>query len=280
MAEYYGGVTKVYADLKIPKSLVTTKGDLIAALGSNNPSRLGIGSDGKVLTAFAAESLGVKWGLVATKFTPTTPATPCWYGGLAGNSSFEAQIDGTPEGSVFYYKNELRESSLPGYTAGTPWGRVRLRNITRNNSSYIIFAEPTSKMIILASSQPTWKDNDVITIGSATCVVTGGYTYSRFFDLYFVAVVPSTAFAAVLEMSNDEKSGASSGRQNSLGCHPYETYNYGKKLTLLASAAYQTNFTEVIVPVVSRTICIALGEEEDINASGSQVQLQVRGYWE
>ena len=39
------------ADAAIPKSLVTTKGDIIAATASATPARLGVGSNAQVLTA-------------------------------------------------------------------------------------------------------------------------------------------------------------------------------------------------------------------------------------
>lgn len=45
----------------LPKSLMTTKADLIVASGSATPARLGVGADGQVLTADAAQTLGVKW---------------------------------------------------------------------------------------------------------------------------------------------------------------------------------------------------------------------------
>lgn len=47
--------------LAILKSLVTTKGDIIAATGSAAPVRVGVGSNGQVLTADSGASAGVSW---------------------------------------------------------------------------------------------------------------------------------------------------------------------------------------------------------------------------
>lgn len=44
----------------VSNSLVTTKGDLIVR-DSSAPARLGVGTNGHVLTADSAETLGVKW---------------------------------------------------------------------------------------------------------------------------------------------------------------------------------------------------------------------------
>lgn len=46
----------------VDKSLLTTKGDILAATGSGALARVGVGADGKVLEADSAQTPGVKWG--------------------------------------------------------------------------------------------------------------------------------------------------------------------------------------------------------------------------
>lgn len=52
---------KAYADGKIAKSTATTKGDVLVATGSGVVTRLGVGTDGQVLTADSAQTEGVTW---------------------------------------------------------------------------------------------------------------------------------------------------------------------------------------------------------------------------
>lgn len=49
------------ADAAIPKSTVTTKGDLIVATASGTVTRVGVGTNDFVLTADSAQASGVKW---------------------------------------------------------------------------------------------------------------------------------------------------------------------------------------------------------------------------
>lgn len=48
-------------DGKVDESVATTKGDLFAATASATIARLGVGTNGQVLTADSAEATGMKW---------------------------------------------------------------------------------------------------------------------------------------------------------------------------------------------------------------------------
>lgn len=56
-------VTNLVSDLaaKVPLSTATTKGDILAATASATIARVGVGSDGQVLTADSAQTPGIKW---------------------------------------------------------------------------------------------------------------------------------------------------------------------------------------------------------------------------
>jgi hypothetical protein len=61
---YLDGVTsaiQTQINAQIPKSIVTTKGDILVATGSGTIVRQGVGTDGQVLVADSAQADGVNW---------------------------------------------------------------------------------------------------------------------------------------------------------------------------------------------------------------------------
>jgi hypothetical protein len=62
--------TTTALNLKVDKSTATTKGDILAATAASTITRIGVGTDGQILTADAASAPGVKWAAA-----PTAPVT-------------------------------------------------------------------------------------------------------------------------------------------------------------------------------------------------------------
>jgi hypothetical protein len=60
------------ADGAISKSIVTTKGDLIAATGAGAVARVGLGTNGYILTADSTQSAGIKWAAATAEIPSQT----------------------------------------------------------------------------------------------------------------------------------------------------------------------------------------------------------------
>jgi hypothetical protein len=73
------------ADGAIPKSLVTTKGDIIVATASATPARLGAGSNSQVLTADSTTATGLRWTTPATTALIFNAQTGTTYSLVAGD---------------------------------------------------------------------------------------------------------------------------------------------------------------------------------------------------
>lgn len=56
---------KTQIDAQIPDSLLTTKGDIIAASATSTPARLAVGTNGQILTADSTAATGIKWATVS-----------------------------------------------------------------------------------------------------------------------------------------------------------------------------------------------------------------------
>ena len=60
---------------KTDKATLTTKGDLYAATAASTPARIGVGTDGQVLTAASAQSTGVNWTTLTAASVGAIPTT-------------------------------------------------------------------------------------------------------------------------------------------------------------------------------------------------------------
>jgi hypothetical protein len=94
------------ANAAIPKSTVTTKGDIIAATASATVTRVGAGTNGFILTADSAEAAGIKWAAAASQipsqagnageYLKTDGTTATWEPAIATlNLTFNAQTGTT-----------------------------------------------------------------------------------------------------------------------------------------------------------------------------------------
>jgi hypothetical protein len=106
-----GGLTASLA-AKVDASTATAKGDLLAASGAATIVRVGVGSNGQVLTANGAAASGMSWqtpsandqwhvpGLVGDGVTDDGPAIQAVLSGLGvtGNHSYEIIVELPPSG--------------------------------------------------------------------------------------------------------------------------------------------------------------------------------------
>lgn len=217
---------------------------------------------------------------VVSRIVGKLTANYLFHGQVAqNNSSFKALINGAPSSTSVVYDTHTNELSLPR-TDISQWGKVILHNITRGNTRKITGVNLATNTIATEASADDWANNDIITTGSQTCVYTGGDTYSRFFDVDISSEVPSTAKIVIVKLFNTEGSGVGVFLQNGFGIHPYEIYTIGKIIDQICSAGYQSQSNVVFCPVISQTICVAMGRYWRVNASGMYAAISLQGYIE
>jgi hypothetical protein len=112
-------VTNLTTDLgnKTDKTTLTTKGDLYAATAASTPARIGVGTDGQVLTADSAQTTGVKWATAATASDATTGAKGIVQlaGDLAGTAALPtvALLHAGSNGQIMRYNSGVASWDYP-----------------------------------------------------------------------------------------------------------------------------------------------------------------------
>ena len=265
-----GSLTTYFDDISVAKNIpsdaMVIGNYVILAIPGGNPK------DACVIATWPG-------GLVP-KFTPKVTNTPLWRRNAVCDSSFEALINGTPTATSVVYDNDVRENSLPDITPYPQWGKVILHNITRGNSRKITGINTATNTITTESSSDDWADNDVITIGSQTCVCAGAHTYSYFFDIDISAEVPSTATSMLIYLSTRNYSGIGAAAQDQTITHPFEAFSAAKASGQMCTAAYQSEVVYAVLPIVNQKICLAFGIWGAVTGSGMLAIVQIRGYWE
>ena len=94
----------------IQPTLLDAKGDLIAAVAADTPARLGVGTNGQVLTADSTASTGLAWAtasggadnytLINSGGTALTGATTITVSGISGKNSLMVVVQGASSASA------------------------------------------------------------------------------------------------------------------------------------------------------------------------------------
>jgi hypothetical protein len=150
---------KAQIDAQIPDSLLTTKGDLIAATGASTPARLAVGTNDQVLIADSTAATGIKWG------TPSSGGmTSLATGSLSGTAVTISSISQSYNQLILYVNNPYVASGshfltyrINGETTATYSGSI-LKSTGAASDSYSSNSSlyPNVGAVALPTSSSTW----------------------------------------------------------------------------------------------------------------------------
>ena len=141
---YLDGVTsavQTQINAQIPDSLLTTKGDLIAATGASTPARLAVGTDGQLLKADSTAATGVAWttpvaaGLTFNGYKAPTNATSNGFGAQINFTKVNGYyIIVTNQGFIFY-SSDMK--SWTRWASTETEATVGLLGVAYGNGTYV-----------------------------------------------------------------------------------------------------------------------------------------------
>lgn len=181
----------------ITKSTLTTKGDLISATAASTPSRLGVGTNGQVLSADSAEATGLKWaaagtgtvtsvsvttangvsGTVAT--ATTTPAISLTLGAITPTTVNAVTLSGASTPSLSVTGTTAVSGTNTGdNAANTSIAATKLDDFTAPDDNTDLNAGTTAHGLLVKATAPASGLLNVVGIGNTETA----YTNKALFD--------------------------------------------------------------------------------------------------
>lgn len=193
------------ANAAVAKSTFTTKGDLVAATASSTISRLGVGTDGQILTADSTASTGIKWaspasaggmtllGSATLSGTSTTISSLSFTGynyayisidGVVGATALQVRPNSVATGGTYTLCQDGMVGNTRYSTGANVWSGFRLdwsgvgdiKASGGNNTFAITITNPNSTIVKNMWCSAAWEDgfnntwNSVFTQGFGNAI--------------------------------------------------------------------------------------------------------------
>jgi hypothetical protein len=196
------------ANAAIPKSLVTTKGDIVTATAGSTPARLGVGSNNQVLTVDSTTATGLKWAVAGdvtltgvqtlTNKTLTTPKETITVSATAatGTINFDAETQG-----VLYYTTaasgnwtlNVRGSGSSTLNSIMAIGEAMTVVFLNTNTTTGRYA--TAFTIDGTAVTPKWQNGSAPSAGSPNAIDAYTYTIIKTASATYTVIASQSKFA-------------------------------------------------------------------------------------